>query len=163
MIFATGQRTDITPEAGLELGRGNSIAVQSGSLRTSVEGIYACGDAVYGTRTVIQAIAAGRQAASEMDKALGGDGDISEVLAPVEVPDGRIGKMEGFASLPRAAEQFCAAAEREHSFAPISTGLCDSAVCGEAARCLQCDLRFQITGHRIWSDYIQQDKEGAAQ
>ena len=163
VIFATGQRTDITPEAGLELGRGNSIAVQPGSLRTSVEGIYACGDAVYGTRTVIQAIAAGRQAASEMDKALGGDGDISEVLAPVEVPDGRIGKMEGFASLPRAAEQFCAAAEREHSFAPISTGLCDSAVCGEAARCLQCDLRFQITGHRIWSDYIQQDKEGAAQ
>lgn len=163
VIFATGQRTDITPKAGLELGRGNSIAVQPGSLRTSVEGIYACGDAVYGTRTVIQAIAAGRQAASEMDKALGGDGDISEVLAPVEVPDGRIGKMEGFASLPRAAEQFCAAAERERSFAPISTGLCDSAVCGEAARCLQCDLRFQITGHRIWSDYIQQDKEGAAQ
>ena len=36
---------------------------------------------------------------------------------------------------------------------PISHGLCDSAVCGEAGRCLQCDLRFQITPARLWSDY----------
>jgi len=162
VIFATGQRTDITPEAGLELGRGNSIAVQPGSGRTSVAGIYACGDAVYGTRTVIQAIAAGRDAASEIDKALGGDGDISEVLAPVEVPDACIGKVEGFGDLPRAEEQFRCAEARADNFAPISAGLCDSAACGEAARCLQCDLRFRITGHRIWSDYMD-EKEGAAQ
>lgn len=162
VIFATGQRTDITPEAGLELGRGNSIAVQPGSGRTSVAGIYACGDAVYGTRTVIQAIAAGRDAASEIDKALGGDGDISEVLAPVEVPDACIGKVEGFGDLPRAEEQFRCAEARSDNFAPISAGLCDSAACGEAARCLQCDLRFRITGHRIWSDYMD-EKEGAAQ
>ena len=25
----------------------------------------------------------------------------------------------------------------------------------------KCDLRFQITGHRIWSDYIHEEKEGA--
>lgn len=162
VIFATGQRTDITPEAGLELGRANSIAIQPGSHRTSVEGIYACGDAVYGTRTVIQAIAAGREVAAEMDKALDGDGDISEVLAPVEVPEARIGKVEGFGDLKRAEEQFRCAEARADNFAPISAGLCDGAACGEAARCLQCDLRFQITGHRLWSDYME-DKEGAAQ
>ena len=162
VIFATGQRTDITPEAGLELGRGNSIALQPGSHRTSVDGIYACGDAVYGTRTVIQAIAAGRDVAAEMDKALGGDGDISEVLAPVETPDACIGKEEGFGDLKRAEEQFVCPENRADNFAPISAGLCDGAACGEAARCLQCDLRFQITGHRLWSDYME-DKEGAAQ
>lgn len=162
VIFATGQRTDITPEAGLELGRGNSIAVQPGSHCTSVAGIYACGDAVYGTRTVIQAIAAGREAAAEIDKALGGDGDISEVLAPVEVPDACIGKAEGFGDLKRAEEQFVSHENRADNFAPISAGLCDGAACGEAARCLQCDLRFQITGHRLWSDYME-EKEGAAQ
>ena len=162
VIFATGQRTDITPEAGLELGRANSIAVQPGSHRTSVEGIYACGDAVYGTRTVIQAIAAGRDAASEIDKALGGDGDISEVLAPVEVPDAKIGRVEGFGDLKRAEEQFVRPEERADTFAPISAGLCENAACGEAARCLQCDLRFRITGHRLWSDYID-NKEVAEQ
>ena len=162
VIFATGQRTDITPEAGLELGRANSIAVQPGSHRTSVEGIYACGDAVYGTRTVIQAIAAGRDAASEIDKALGGDGDISEVLAPVEVPDAKIGRVEGFGDLKRAEEQFVCPEERADTFAPISAGLCENAACGEAARCLQCDLRFRITGHRLWSDYID-NKEVAGQ
>ncbi len=160
VIFATGQRTDITPEAGLALGRGNSIAVEPNSLRTSVPGIYACGDAVYGTQTVIRAVAAGREAASEIDRALGGDGDISETLAPVETPDAWIGKIEGFAGFKRAGERFLSPAERRDSFTPISAGLCDSEACGEAARCLQCDLRFQITGHRIWSDFIHEE-EGA--
>lgn len=159
VIFAVGQRTDITPEAGLELGRGNSIAVQPGSLRTSVPGIYACGDAVYGTHTVIEAVAAGRAAASEMDLALGGDGDISEVLAPVETPDPCIGKVEGFGDLPRAQERLRCVNERSDNFAQISAGIDDDKVCGEAARCLQCDLRFHITGHRIWSDYLTDTKE----
>lgn len=117
---------------------------------------------MYGTRTVIQAIAAGREVASEMDKDLGGDGDIREVLAPVEVPEANIGKVEGFGDLPRAEEQFLTPEARENSFTPISGGLCDGEACGEAARCLQCDLRFRITGHRLWSDYME-DKEGAAQ
>ena len=161
MIFATGQRTEITPEAGLELGRANSIAVKQGSLQTSVPGIYACGDAVYGTRTVVEAVGAGRAAASEIDIALGGDGDISEVLAPVEPLDPWIGKVEGFGDKARAEECFLCAKDRSDSFTPISKGIADGEICGEAGRCLQCDLRFQITGHRIWSDYIHEEKEGA--
>ena len=161
VIFATGQRTEITPEAGLELGRANSIAVKQGSLQTSVPGIYACGDAVYGTRTVVEAVGAGRAAASEIDIALGGDGDISEVLAPVEKLDPWIGKVEGFGDKARAEECFLCAKDRSDSFTPISKGIADGEICGEAGRCLQCDLQFQITGHRIWSDYIHEEKEGA--
>lgn len=161
VIFAVGQRTDITPESGLELGRGNSIAVQPGSLKTSVEGIYACGDAVYGTHTVIEAVAAGRAAASEIDRALGGDGDISEVLAPVEIPDSFIGKVEGFGDLERKEECVRCAGDRCGDFCQVSAGISDNEICQEASRCLQCDLRFQITGHRIWSDYMEDEKEAA--
>lgn len=159
VIFAVGQRAQITADAGLELGRGNSIAVKEGSLATSVDGIFACGDAVYGTKTVIQGVASGRNAASEIDRYLGGDGDISEVLVPVEKRDARIGRIEGFGYLERAEEVFLPADQRRDSFRPVSSGICDEKICAEAGRCLKCDLRFDITGHRLWSDYTDQEKE----
>lgn len=161
VIFAVGQRPEITAQAGLELGRANSIAVQGDSLATSVQGIFACGDAVYGTKTVIQAVASGREAASEVDRYLGGDGDISEVLAPVPEKDPYIGKIKGFGDLERASEHFVCAGGRKDNFNPISTGICDADICQEAGRCLQCDLRFDITGHRLWSDYTDQEMEAS--
>ena len=52
VIFAVGQRPDITEEAGLELGRGNSIVVKDmeKDKTTSVEGIFAAGDVIYGNK-----------------------------------------------------------------------------------------------------------------
>ena len=57
VIFATGQRPDLTEEAGLALGRANSIVVKENSLATETEGVFAAGDVVYGTKSVILAIA----------------------------------------------------------------------------------------------------------
>lgn len=153
VIFAVGQRTDLPLDAGLERGKGNCVAADQTALTTSVPGIFACGDAIYGTKTVIQAVESGREAASAVDRYLGGDGDISEVLAPIEPLSPEIGKVEGFAYQKRAVEDFLAPEDREDSFTPISKGICDTSLCGEAARCLQCDLRFTITGSRLWSDY----------
>ena len=160
VIFAAGQHTDLPAEAGLERGKANSIAVKEDSLMTSVEGVFACGDAIYGTKTVIKALASGREAASEIDRFLGGDGDITETLVQTETPAPAIGRMEGFGYRERAEECFLEPYERRQDFRPISGGICDTAVCGEAERCLQCDLRFTITGHRLWSDYSA-EKEAA--
>lgn len=159
VIFAVGQRPQIDESFGLELRRGNLIVVGQDSLMTNVESIFACGDAIYGTKTVIQAVASGREAASQIDRYLGGDGDISEVLAPVEEKEAKIGRIEGFGYLERAQEQFVDVTERKDNFDPISAGICDHSICGEAERCLQCDLRFNISGHRIWSDYTQGKEE----
>ena len=108
---------------------------------------------------MIQGVASGRNAASEIDRYLGGDGDISEVLVPVEKRDARIGRIEGFGYLERAEEVFLPADQRRDSFRPVSSGICDEKICAEAGRCLKCDLRFDITGHRLWSDYTDQEKE----
>lgn len=159
IIFATGQRVDITEEAGVELGRGNSIVVKDNTLKTSIDGIFACGDAIYGTKTVIQAVASGRQAAEEIDKYLGGNGDISEVLAPVEKKEKIIGKFDGFGYLKRAKEDIVSPENRKDNFNEIDHGLCSSDICGEAERCLQCDLRFEITNSRLWSDYTEDNRE----
>ena len=161
VIFATGQRAGITEDAGLTLGRANSIATKAGSAATSVEGIFAAGDAVYGTKSVIMAIEAGRQAASEIDKYLGGDGDISEKLAPEQNPDPKIGKIEGFAYQKRTETEVKPVAERQDNFKLMDFGICDSKICGEASRCLQCDLRLKITPPRLWGDFSK-NEEGQA-
>lgn len=155
VIFAVGQRSALTEEAGLELGRANSIAVKEGTLSTSTDGIFAAGDVVYGTKSVIQAIASGRDAASEIDKYLGGDGDISEVLAPVEEKEPYIGQVEGFGYLERANSQVDGAESRSDNFRLFDHGICDQEICGEASRCLQCDLRLEIAAPRLWNDFSE--------
>ena len=156
VIFATGQRPDLTEEAGLTLGRANSIVVKENSLATETEGVFAAGDVVYGTKSVILAIASGRDAAVEIDKYLGGDGDISETLAPEQHADPKIGKVEGFGYLGRTKTQVTPAAERQDNFNEVDHGICDADICGEASRCLQCDLRLQIHPSRLWTEYSNQ-------
>ena len=159
VIFATGQRPAITEEAGLALGRGNCIAVRERSLMTSEEGIFAAGDAVYGTKTVIQAVASGREAAIEIDRYLGGDGNISEILAPIEKADGFIGKQKQFGYEKRATGQIVAAEKRQENFKVMDYGICSEDVCQEAGRCLQCDLRLQITPPRLWGDFKGREED----
>lgn len=156
VIFATGQRPDLTEEAGLTLGRANSIVIKENSLATETEGVFAAGDVVYGTKSVILAIASGRDAAVEIDKYLGGDGDISETLAPKQHADPKIGKVEGFGYFGRTKTQVTPAAERQDNFNEVDHGICDADICGEASRCLQCDLRLQIHPSRLWTEYSNQ-------
>ena len=156
VIFATGQRPDLTEEAGLTLGRANSIVVKENSLATETEGVFAAGDVVYGTKSVILAIASGRDVAVEIDKYLGGDGDISETLAPEQHADPKIGKIEGFGYLGRTKTQVTPVAERQDNFSEVDHGICDADICGEASRCLQCDLRLQIHPSRLWTEYSNQ-------
>ena len=159
VIFAVGQRPAISEEDGLELGRGNSIVVKEKSLETPQQGIFAAGDVVYGTKSVIMAIASGRDAASEIDRYLGGDGDISEVLAPVETPDPWIGKKEGFGYEKRIGTEVVPAAERQNNFDLVDHGICAEHICEEAGRCLQCDLRVQLHTPRIWTEYSDNNSE----
>ena len=157
VIFAVGQRPDITEEAGLTLGRGNSIAVNNmdKDKTTSVEGIFAAGDAIYGTKSVIMAVESGREAAIQMDKFLGGDGDISEVLAPVQKAESYIGQFPGFGYQERKHTQVDPADSRSDNFDLFDHGICDSDICSEAGRCLQCDLRLQISRPVTWGDFAE--------
>lgn len=141
-ILATGQQPDLTQGFGIELFRGTFVKT-SDKLKTSCEGVFAAGDAVYGTKSVVEAIASGREAAMIIDKYLGGDGDIEESLYDKEVPNPLIGTIENFANLNRIKH--------------ISQG-CEA--CSEASRCLQCDLRLQIESVKYWVDpYFKKVKE----
>lgn len=158
VIFAVGQRPQLTEEMGVTLGRGNCVVVNGTSATTDVAGLFACGDAVYGTKSVVAAIASARDAASQIDRFLGGDGDISEVLAPVESADPKIGLAPGFADLQRREAQVDPASDRQDNFCLFDHGLTQCDAQCEASRCLQCDLRLQIAEPRVWGDFADESK-----
>ena len=157
VVFAAGQVTGLTEAFGVALDRrGYPLSPkegQEGRYLTSVEGVFAAGDVTTGTRFVIDAIAAAREAAAQMDRWLGGDGDITLELVPPEPPQPRIGIVEGFARLPRQEMELRPPEERREDALPLSQGFtCQQAKC-ESGRCLQCDLRLQIQPEKLWSAY----------
>lgn len=68
MILAIGESPDssLLPK-GIEVTRQNTVTVHPITLETSLPGIFAGGDVVSGPATVIEAIVAGRKAASSID------------------------------------------------------------------------------------------------
>ena len=150
VIFAIGQRPDIGEAFGLQLTRGR-IATEG--CKTSVPGIFAAGDAVTGTASVIRAIAGARLAAQEIDRYLGGDGAIDEILAPLEHPSPILGNLPGFGVQPRVQPDVVCACERCACFDTMDNGLEEEGARFEASRCLQCDLRLDLAPQKFWSDY----------
>jgi NADPH-dependent glutamate synthase beta subunit-like oxidoreductase len=137
IIAAVGQRPEVPGQFNLSLGRGNTIQVDPDTLVTSSEVVFAGGDAVSGPASVIEAIAAGRQAAMSIDKYLGGSGKIEEILAPSE---GEVAPLEEAEEGGRAEVPALPVAERIKNFSQVELGLNEEMAIKEAERCLRCDL-----------------------
>ncbi len=157
VIFATGQRAEMSPEMGLALGRGNSIVVD-GDGRTGLENVFAGGDVTYGTQSVVKAVASGRSVAESVDRFLGGDGDTSEKLIDLDTASPRIGKEPGFGALPRVKNGVVPAEVRRTGFMRAEKSFTCEEACKEAGRCLQCQLREQLHPPKTWTDF----EEGGA-
>jgi len=137
IIAAIGQRPEVPGKFNISLGRGNIIEVAPDTLATSREGVYAGGDAASGPASVIEAIAAGRQAAISIDKYLGGKGEIEETLAP---PEGEIAPLEEAEEQWRPKMPAVPVKKRLGNFSQVELGYGDKAAIEEARRCLRCDL-----------------------
>jgi formate dehydrogenase (NADP+) beta subunit len=146
VILAIGQASDLSflePDHGIQVKRG-LIVVDEATQETGMKGVYAGGDVAAAPGAIIHAIAAGRKAAVAMDKALGGTGEIEEVLFERGAPGRRLGRHEGFASWTRERVPELALEKRREGFEEISIGFTDDQALKEAARCLQCDLRLYM-------------------
>ena len=136
IIKAIGERPEVPDGYALSVGRGGGIAVDSDTLATSREGVYAGGDAVTGPASVIEAIAAGRQAAIFIDRYLGGRGDIDEQLAPPEeVTPFTIEEGERYRPPMNMLPL-----DKRKGFAQVELGFDEAKATEEANRCLRCDL-----------------------
>ena len=161
VIFATGQRPTIPmePEAfGLELTHGNYVAAD-GDGATSVKGIWAGGDSMTGTTSIIRGIAGARKSICAIDRYLGGDGNIDEKLAPEQDKNPWIGNIDGFADIPRTEPRVVPVPERVENWkncGPMDQGFDEKLARCEAGRCLQCDLRLCISSPRTWGDFAKE-------
>ena len=137
IIAAIGQRPEIPRQFNLAIGRGNVVEVDLDTLATSREGVFAGGDVVSGPASVIEAIAAGRQAAISVDKYLGGSGAIDEVLAP---PEEAVAPLEEAEEKRRPQMPTLPLKERLGGFSQVELGYDGEMAIEEAIRCLRCDL-----------------------
>ena len=139
VIMAVGQTPEHMVNAGYEVDGQGRIKVDEMTLATSCKGVFAAGDVVTGPASVIEAIAAGREAARAIDRSLGGEGKIEEVLAPLE--EGQTGGMlEEQEAQHRVEIPKRPTIERIADGGLVELGYVEEAAVAEAGRCLRCDL-----------------------
>jgi len=146
VILAIGQASDLSflqSTPSIEAKRG-LITVDEATLETGMKGVYAGGDVAAVPGAIIHAIAAGRKAASAIDKGLGGSGEIEEVLFEKGTPNPHVGRNEGFAAWLREKVPETEVQKRHESFQEAALGFMDEQAVKEAKRCLQCDLRLYM-------------------
>lgn len=124
----------------------NRIQVDADLMTTSLEGVFAGGDAVTGPKTAIAAIAAGRRAALAMDQHLRGqqiakiEGTYNHVKAP------RLSDMDKaeFASKEKIAKEKMPMLDktaRSCNFKEVELGFSEEQARAEAKRCLSCGCK----------------------
>ncbi|MBM3156082.1 MAG: FAD-dependent oxidoreductase [Chloroflexi bacterium] len=140
VIAAIGQRSDIPNSFGLALNKDGTIRVDPDTLATSRPDTFSGGDVVSGPASVIEAIAAGRQAAVSIDKYLGGKGLLEEKLLPPEEINAQPESDDEPKSEGRPKNPELPLSKRLNSFELVELGLPRAKAIKEAERCLKCDL-----------------------
>ncbi len=144
LVMAIGQKAVIPKGIDITLDkRGYIQADESGAC--SRPGVFTGGDVMKGPATVIEAIQAGRAAASAIDTYLGGTGEILQRFIPEEPENPWLGRDEGFAYWQRLHEQEMPAAERLQGFDEVEQVFDEQMALEEARRCLRCQLRLTIS------------------
>jgi len=145
IITAIGQKVenrDIGSLTDLEWTRRSTLDVNLVTMETSIEGIFAAGDAVSGPATVIEAIGGGKKAADSIDRYL--SGIPQPKMPPVPVRRGRIECTEVSSTtrmiLKRPVMPLLNIDRRRTTFQQVELGYPENAVREEARRCLRCDI-----------------------
>ena len=138
VIAAIGQKANVAGFEGVELNRKGIIAADETSYRTSVEGVFAVGDATNnGASIAIEAIGEARRCAKVVDLYLNG------VQVPYRKTYLSVKKVspdyfEDYIQLPRAKMPTRPPEERKHDFREINLGFSEAQARAEASRCLDC-------------------------
>jgi len=145
VIAAIGQEPVVPDEFELPVLAGGKVKVDPETMETSTKGVFAAGDVATGPASVIEAIASGRKAAASIDRHLGGTGEIgAERDEPVKA-DPWFGRDEAFHQRGRVTAPCLESAKRTNGFAEVELGYDEKLAQDEAARCLKCHARLQIS------------------
>jgi len=146
VILAIGQAVDVASLGvdGPEISPNRTIAVDAKTLRTSLPGVWAGGDAAFGPRILIDAVADGRRAAASIHTALAPD-DVTAIRRP-----GRMTIVEGFHRQSDRYDEWdrtripSLPTQRRIGLQEVETGFTEAEARREASRCLRCFLNILL-------------------
>lgn len=147
VIAAIGQTSDmgfIPRDSGITINKRDCFVLAADSLsRTTRARFYAGGDAVTGPDTVIGAIAAGHQAAGDIDEAIReANGEKPYEPPPEEKIDIPMTIDEETVESPQVRMPELHGADRKKSFKEVELGFTREEAVQEAMRCLRCDIEI---------------------
>ena len=146
VILAIGQAIDLSAlgDSGPDVSPRRTIATDPDTFKTSLPGVWAGGDAAFGPRLLITAIAEGRSAASSIHATL------SPADATAERRPGKMTVVEDFhRMMDRYDEQSrvpiaSLPTDRRIGLQEVELGYTEEEARAEAARCLRCFLDIQL-------------------
>jgi formate dehydrogenase (NADP+) beta subunit len=150
VILAIGQAPDLSwvdPEDGIDLSPRGTIAVDRATLATSGPAVYAGGDAAFGPRNLIDAIADGRRAAGSIHRLISGEdradaprASMVRRLLPVATVHRPLQDYDAVPRVPIPSE----VSTRRIGVPEVELGYTEEQARREAARCLQCFLNIEL-------------------
>lgn len=161
IISAIGNFPDLSflgDGSEIKADRKGLISVDDMTLETNVRGIFAGGDVVTGPKTVIDAMAAGRKAATSIDRFLMGE-DLTlgrEGEGPQE--SHLIVNIEEVCRKPRRQMPALLLNQRHGNFHEVELGLSVGQAREEAERCLACECKLCIKGCEFLKLYVETPK-----
>jgi len=148
VVLAIGQEIDsssLAEESDLQPIQG--LVQVDQSHMTNVPGIFAAGELVKAPGTVTEAVASGRKVAEAIHRYLGGERMVEEKILQYQKPPAKLGRDDGFADWERVVAPSLSIVDRCRNFKQVDLGFDKEMAFQEARRCLECDLRLQISSN----------------
>ena len=146
IIVAIGEDPDLgmLASVGLESRGSTVLQVDPDTYATNLSGVFAGGDMCTGPNNVVEAIAAGKQAAEVIDRFVHGESlrRPPEPRLPELYIESPRGSAEELRHARRAPRPVFPSALRKRSFAEVEMSLSEEDALRESRRCLRCDLEF---------------------
>jgi heterodisulfide reductase subunit A-like polyferredoxin len=137
-IGQTPESAFLADGSSVEVSRWGTIEADPVTFATSMEGVFAGGDAHTGPWVAIGAVAAGQEAAISISRYFRGE-DLGAGREPIEIPQENFTPIpEDIDPLPRAEQAMISMAERTTGFAEVELGLTEEQAKAEAEKCLNC-------------------------
>ncbi len=140
VISAISQEPDLGFLSGSDVeSKRSKVVIDPKTAMTSSHGVFAGGDVVTGPWTVIGAIGAGVKAAQNIDRYLGGTGEIPSDIIDISIP-GPPEDVDDVVETPRMQMPSLAVEDRTRT-AEVELGFSRDEAVAEASRCLRCDAQ----------------------
>lgn len=157
LVAAIGENPDLSflsEEDGIEVSQWSTILADEKTFSTNRKGIFAGGDVVKGPSTVVEAIAAGKQAAESISKYL--EGKSMEPEYKLTRPSRYVQSVElteeEIEHARRPVMPRLSAEKRRNNFDEVELGLSQETAVKEARRCLRCELETKDGKKAIGSE-----------